>query len=582
MYETTEKYASLITELDGSPEIRSFLDRISEAAIALTDADNALVAVVDYFAGVLRIEGGAGADWDESKRSVEIGVGDDRGLGITAYVAASRQPYNSGDVTADAHYRSFVSSTRSELALPIVDNHDRLRGVLNVESDKGNAFSDQHIALLKPLAALCELALQLGVERGRQEAFISMGHVLASDPDEETLLHEVLRIAAEMLAFEACSIFVWSSEARAYVLRATRGDLEGQVGTAMYTDGEGLTGKVAETGTAIRLANPTEHPDWRGKYLEMPAEEISAFLAVPIPGRDRMVGVMRVLRRRRGSPWIDNSFTANNERVLAALAALLGSGLGSIRAVRRLVQSERMAAWGEMSARSAHMIGNRAFAIQGDLNELRYVIEQPNPDMGAIRDLVNSLSANLDRLEEILSEFRDFVKATHLALDTTDINELVRSTLAEMFPKRTAIELKVSLQEDLPPVQCDAGKMRRVVSEIIENALHFQESGTFRVSTALAEEQDFRSARMSTPGRPYVKLVFEDEGPGVPADMKLSIFDPFRTSRVKGMGLGLSIAKGIVDAHGGRLYEDGVPGTGARFVILLPVGKTPERKAKDV
>ncbi|GMV37563.1 MAG: hypothetical protein AMXMBFR61_20710 [Fimbriimonadales bacterium] len=582
MHEATEKYAALITELDGAPEIRSFLDRVSEAAITLTGADNALVAVVDYFAGVLRIEGGAGAAWDESKRSVEIGVGDDRGLGITAYVAASRQPYYSGDVAADAHYRSFVPSTRSELALPIVDNHDRLRGVLNVESDKGNAFSDEHIALLKPLAALGELALQLSVERGRQEAFISMGHVLASDPDEETLLHEVLRIAAEMLAFEACSIFVWSSEARAYVLRATRGDLEGLVGTAMYTDGEGLTGKVAETGTAIRLANPTEHPDWRGKYLEMPAEEISAFLAVPIPGRDRMVGVMRVLRRRRGSPWIDNSFTANNERVLAALAALLGSGLGSIRAVRRLVQSERMAAWGEMSARSAHMIGNRAFAIQGDLNELRYVIEQPNPDMGTVRELVDSLSANLDRLEEILAEFRDFVKATHLSLETTDINELVKSTLDEMFPKRTAIELKVSLQKDLPPIQCDAGKMRRVVAEIIENALHFQESGAFRVSTALAEEQDFRSARMSTPSRPYVKLVFEDEGPGVPADMKLSIFDPFRTSRVKGMGLGLSIAKGIVDAHGGRLYEDGVPGEGARFVVLLPVGKTPERKAKNV
>ncbi len=582
MHEATEKYASLITELDGAPEIRSFLDRVSEAAIALTGADNALVAVVDYFAGVLRIEGAAGADWDESKRNVEIGVGDDRGLGITAYVAASRQPYYSGDVTADAHYRSFVPSTRSELALPVVDNHDRLRGVLNVESDKGNAFNEEHIALLKPLAALCELALQLGVERGRQEAFISMGHVLASDPDEETLLHEVLRIAAEMLAFEACSIFVWSSEARAYVLRATRGDLEGLIGTAMYTDGEGLTGKVAGTGTAIRLANPTVHPGWKGKYLEMPAQEINAFLAVPIPGRDRMVGVMRVLRRRRGSPWIDNSFTANDERVLAALAALLGSGLGSIRAVRRLVQSERMAAWGEMSARSAHMIGNRAFALQGDLNELRYVIEQPNPDTGAIRELVDSLSANLDRLEEILSEFRDFVKATHLALDTADLNELVRSTLEEMFPKRTAIELRVSLQEDLPPVLCDAGKLRRVVAEIIENALHFQESGTFRVSTALAEEQDFRAARMSTPSRPYVKLVFEDEGPGVPADMKQSIFDPFRTSRVKGMGLGLSIAKGIVDAHGGRLYEDGVPGKGARFVILLPVGTTPERKAKDV
>ena len=75
------------------------------------------------------------------------------------------------------------------------------------------------------------------------------------------------------------------------------------------------------------------------------------------------------------------------------------------------------------------------------------------------------------------------------------------------------------------------------------------------------------------PGESYVVLEFADAGPGVPADQKERIFQPFFTSRVKGMGLGLSIVKGIVEAHRGQIREVGEPGKGARFVIFLPAGQ---------
>ncbi len=69
----------------------------------------------------------------------------------------------------------------------------------------------------------------------------------------------------------------------------------------------------------------------------------------------------------------------------------------------------------------------------------------------------------------------------------------------------------------------------------------------------------------------FVCIEVEDEGPGVPEEQKSKVFDPYQTSRAKGMGLGLSIVKGIADAHGGTVFEAGEEGKGARFVILLPI-----------
>ncbi|MGQ9697567.1 MAG: ATP-binding protein [Armatimonadota bacterium] len=96
--------------------------------------------------------------------------------------------------------------------------------------------------------------------------------------------------------------------------------------------------------------------------------------------------------------------------------------------------------------------------------------------------------------------------------------------------------------------------------------------GVLKVSTGLAGKDDLVLMKCRAPG-PVIKVEFSDGGPGVPAQDKKRIFDPFFTTRSKGMGLGLSIVKGIVEAHRGTIAEVGEPGLGARFVILLPANQ---------
>jgi signal transduction histidine kinase len=128
----------------------------------------------------------------------------------------------------------------------------------------------------------------------------------------------------------------------------------------------------------------------------------------------------------------------------------------------------------------------------------------------------------------------------------------------------------MELAEDLPKIEADPDKLNRCFSEIVENSVNFQqEGGELVVSTGKADFSLLPTGAAIRSGR-YVQIVFEDQGPGVPEDNKQRIFNPFFSTRAKGMGLGLPIVKGIIEAHRGKIYEVGEPGGGARFVVLLP------------
>jgi len=340
---------------------------------------------------------------------------------------------------------------------------------------------------------------------------------------------------------------------------------------ATYPVGEGLTGWVAEHGEPIRVGNPREDPRWRGRFEEFPAEDVGAFLAVPIFGRSGMLGVLRVLRRKSAAPWFRREFTEDDESVLLTIASQLGTAIENGRILDRLVNTERMAAWGELSAKAAHMIGNRTFAIKGDLNELEYRLSEPEDKRAEYRKLAEGIRHGVFRLEEILQEFRDFVRATQISLAEYDLNDLLRQCVAESYPKRSPVALTLDLAPDLPPVLADASRLKRAFSELIENSLSFQpDGGALLVRTSRADADSAQTQADLPRGRAYLQVEFADSGPGVPADIKPRIFTPFFTSRARGLGLGLSIVKGILEAHRGGIVEVGKSGQGARFLAFLP------------
>jgi signal transduction histidine kinase len=287
-----------------------------------------------------------------------------------------------------------------------------------------------------------------------------------------------------------------------------------------------------------------------------------------------------VVRHRKGSLYfLPQEFSQADEDVLVTLASQLAVAIDRTRLLDRLLSSERMAAWGEMSARSAHMIGNAVFGVKGHLNELNHWFEDyekslsAKPDssaagtsdgersadrLGDARLLMEDITRGIYRLEEILSEFRDFVLATQLHATPREINQILRTVTAESFPKHSNIDLVLNLAPNLPLILADEAKLKRAFSELIENAIDFQpQGGVLTIRTALAEPDTVRELTRGQMIGSVVQVEFIDHGPGLSEQDRERVFTPFYTRKAKGMGLGLSIVKGIIEAHHGIIREIG-------------------------
>lgn len=552
-----QRLARLVAATLREPDAEIAISGLLDGLIGLVGASHSLLAVLDEEVGDLTVRYGSGRDWETVAQNRHLPL--DMGLkeGIVGWVAATGTSVVAGNVREDPKYRALFDSTLSEMAVPVRDISGRLRAVLNVESDHEHAFSDSDQTIIESAATICASLIDRIDQNRREEALIQIGNSLDTVMDEADLIQQVIEIAEQTLRLHSCSIFLFDANNRQIVLRGTIGRLKDQIGLLTYDKGEGFTGWVAQNGKPILLDDPQTDTRWRGKYVEIPSEQIASFLAVPIMFRNHIHGVIRALRRRSDNPFVDNRFTSMDERLLQAIAEQVASGLENIQIMSKIVRSERMIAWGELSAKSSHMIGNRIFAIKGDVNELGFLASEPVLDVESIRSLQKSLSVNVMRVEEILNDFRDFVSATQIQKQPIDINTLVKETVEEVFPKRSPIQLVLTLNE-LPPVLADDRRLRRAISELIENSLHHITDGQLSVTTELTSDDE------------YVRIVIADSGPGIEPDRKETIFQPFYSGRAKGMGLGLSIVKGILEAHGGNATEEGVLGQGARFVLVLP------------
>ena len=600
------------TSLAGADEL---LKVALEEALRAVGGNRAFLALVDTLSGELAVRFTAGAGWTEDNRRLRVSLDSGKNevqmrQGITRHVLINSHPYISGDVAGDPYYLGFFDDVRSEVAVPIEALEGGAIGVINVESAEADAFDESHSKTLTEVARRVAILVAMTEHQLREEALIAIGKDLSTAVDLEVLMKHVVERATKILRADDCSLFLIEDEddkgssGSTLELAASFGAQSNDEETpdVRYRMGEGLTGWVAETGKVIRVGDPRVDARWKGLFMEAPAGEIAAVMAVPVWNGRGKPGVLRVIRERKGSLYfLPQEFTAADEEVLTTLAGQLAVSIDRTRLLRRLLHAERMAAWGEMSARSAHMIGNTVFGIKGHLNELTYLLNQggvwegdadnesaPALRLGDVRGLASDLTRGIYRLEDILSEFRDFVLATQLHLASQDMNQILRSVTVESFPRQSNVDLVLNLAPVLPPVEADEAKLKRAFAELIENSIDFQpDGGQLTVRTSVLTSAAAREVTKTAWDGEVIQIEFIDRGPGLTEQDRERVFTPFYTRKAKGMGLGLSIVKGIIEAHDGAICEIGnqnlLPQStpagntsdqhGAHFLILLPAAK---------
>lgn len=234
-------------------------------------------------------------------------------------------------------------------------------------------------------------------------------------------------------------------------------------------------------------------------------------------------------------------------------------------------RAERLAALGQLSAGMAHEIRNPLAVIKGSAEMLQKSLgggPSASPEVAA--ELAGYISSEVNRATLLVGRFLDFARPQPLERQPEALAPVLDRALAEarrLWPDSpAAIERDYVGANAWPPLAMDATLLERAFVNLAANALEAMASAAGAAPPRLR----VHAAAALAGGQRGVLVTFADTGPGIPADLREQVFNPFFTTKPHGVGLGLAIVAKIVDQHDGQLRLEAAPGGGAQFEIFLP------------
>jgi nitrogen fixation/metabolism regulation signal transduction histidine kinase len=224
---------------------------------------------------------------------------------------------------------------------------------------------------------------------------------------------------------------------------------------------------------------------------------------------------------------------------------------------RRLVETEKMAAWRDVARHLAHEIKNPLLPIRLTVEELRDQYRGDDDGYRAmLEDSARVVGEELGHLQTLVRDFSEFAKMPELSPQKGALDQLVRD-VAGIYPQ---LESDIRVEGVVPRFPFDADQLRRVIINLFDNAVAVG-------ATAVRVDVGANAGSART--------TFSDNGPGIPHENLEKIFEPYFTTRGDGTGLGLAVSRNIVVLHGGTLEASAAPGAGAAFTLTLPLAGPP-------
>ena len=226
-----------------------------------------------------------------------------------------------------------------------------------------------------------------------------------------------------------------------------------------------------------------------------------------------------------------------------------------------LMQVARASAVGEMGSTLAHELTQPLSAVSGFVEASAELLDRSGREIpGRVREYMDQAVAQALRAGAVVRLLREFTGRGDTERSVEDINAVVKEIceLATLGTATEAVDLELSLAADPPPVLIDHIQIQQVVLNLVRNSIDALSGGESRVITVA-----------TVPRGDMVEVVVSDNGPGLPPEIRERVFEPFVSTKPDGIGIGLSICRTIVEAHGGRIAVDAGTkrGTGIRFTV---------------
>jgi signal transduction histidine kinase len=252
-----------------------------------------------------------------------------------------------------------------------------------------------------------------------------------------------------------------------------------------------------------------------------------------------------------GAGHLDHPIASESRDEFGDLARAFAGMTDNLRESRtRLIQSEKLASIGEMSAAVAHGLRNPLASLRAAAQVVRH-----HPSSPSSAEHLDAIIEEVDRLDRRITHLLSFSRPAPFQRSSESVSRLVQEvvpTFAELLKERR-VDLHLELPPDLPHVQVDPVQIEQALIEIISNAIDAMPQGG-RLGIRASVDGKSEAGRL-------IIIDISDTGTGIPASVLPSVCEPFFTTRAEGTGLGLSIAKRYIDQNGGHLNIDSRPGS---------------------
>jgi signal transduction histidine kinase len=264
--------------------------------------------------------------------------------------------------------------------------------------------------------------------------------------------------------------------------------------------------------------------------------------------------------------------------VLSATGLLLGTAVSdrerseerACKQQEELARTARHATVGAMGTAMAHEISQPMASATNYLHAARRMLRAAGDDASPVAEALAKAEVEARRAREALERVRDYVSTGRLELSQVDVEAVVDKIALLARRGSRGVAIGVSSKPHLPPVRADAIQLEQLLINLVSNAIDaacLRNDGEGRVAVHLHQHVE------------RIVVAIEDNGPGVPEEVADRLFEPFETTKPRGMGLGLTLARQIIECHGGLLRWESVEPQGTRFLVELSIDGPPRSAA---
>lgn len=434
-----------------------------------------------------------------------------------------------------------------------------------------NGFSSRDAGLLRSLGSQLALAIDRALlYREQQRAAARASSLLGIAREISTLesldhvLERIVDEAATLLGMEKAQLLLFGEDGLDTTVSVSAGNLAVQVAHQQPWREQGLSGLAVSTGAPVWTADYAADTRFTHAAQEdLWADGICSAVAVPLHAGSRIIGVLYV-----------GSASANQfqEEDVSMLLGFASQAAIAIENARLFSEAGKVEALRELDTLRSQLVSTVSHELRTPLAGIKaYATALLRTDVKRSermqRDYLSAIDQDCDRLTTLVEESLDMsrIRAGMPGLNREALSpaEAIERAVAAIRPVAKRRVITSDVDPDLPPAWADRERIHQVLGNLLSNALNFSRPPSpVTVSATLVEEG--------------IRFAVTDSGVGVRPDEIERIFEPFyrgdgaSSGRTRGTGLGLAICKGIVEAHGGRIWVESEPGKGSTFYFILP------------